>query len=367
MRSYIIQRILWIFVILFSTLTITFVLLKSAPEYPPAKTEDKDVWLEQQVSSGYYLREYYAIASEDDMAEVARIKIEYVDRINKTVFIVNPIQDSSTIKVFYRVPIYEQYFKWGFNVLTEWDWGLSTRIRANTPAFAIIAERIPLTLSLNIFILIFYIPLGFLFGIIAALKKDTIVDNIMQISIMFFLSLPALVFILLLIILFSYQMDNFLPSLFPLIGIESNWEVAKGFIIPVVAAGMPAVAGFTRLLRAELSEVLTSEFVLLAKTKGLSHQQAVLRHAIRNSLVPMIPIIIGSFAGLLSGSFILERVYGIPGVGLVTLRALTKSAYDYNVLMSSSAFYGVISLVTILIVDLSYGLIDPRIRMGAKR
>ena len=366
MRNYIIQRILWIFVILFSTLTITFVLLKSAPEYPPAKTEDKDVWLEQQVSSGYYLREYYAIEDDDDMAEVARIKIEYEDRINKTVFIVNPIQDSTVIKVFYRVPIVEQYFKWVWNVVTEWDWGLSTRIRANTPAFDIIAERIPLTLSLNMFILIFYIPFGFLFGILAALKKDTIVDNLMQVFIMFFLSLPSLVFILLLIILFSYQMDNFLPSLFPIIERETGWALAKGFIIPVVAGGLPAVAGFTRMLRAELSEVLTSEFVLLAKTKGLSHQQAVLRHAIRNSLVPMIPIIIGSFAGLLSGSFILERVYAIPGVGLVTLRALTKSAYDYNVLMSSSAFYGSIALVTVLIVDLSYGFIDPRIRMGAR-
>jgi len=367
MRNYIIQRVIWIFVILFSSLTITFVLLKTAPEYPPAKTEDKDVWLEQQVADGYYERDYYSVDDAEQMEEVARLRIEYVERINKTVFIVNPIQDSSVIKVFYRVPIAEQYFSWLQNVLFHWDWGTSTRIKANVPAFSIIAERIPLTLSLNVFILIFYIPLGFFFGILAALKKDSTIDNLMQIFIMFFLSLPSLVFILLLIILFSYQMDNFLPSLFPLIELQSNWEIAQGYIIPVVASGLPAVAGFTRMLRAELSEVLTSEFVLLAKTKGLSHKQAVLRHAIRNSLVPMIPIIIGSFAALMSGSFIMERVYAIPGVGLVTLRALTQSAYDYNVIMSSSAFYGIIALITVLIVDLSYGFIDPQIRMGSKR
>jgi oligopeptide transport system permease protein len=81
----------------------------------------------------------------------------------------------------------------------------------------------------------------------------------------------------------------------------------------------------------------------------------------------MIPIIIGSFAGLLSGSFILEQVYSIPGVGRVTLQALAAGNYDYNVLMVSSAFYGVIGLVAVLIVDLSYGIIDPRIRMGAKK
>lgn len=367
MRNYIIQRIIWIFIILFSTLTITFVLLKSAPEFPPPKTEDRDVWLEQQVADEYYVRDYYQVDDLSDQAEIARLKLEHREKLNNTVFIVNPIQDSSVIKVFYRVPIIQQYVKWLENVITEWNWGTSTRIRANVPAFSIIAERIPITLSLNILILVFYIPFGFLFGILAALKKDSLVDNLMQVFIMFFLSLPALVFILLLIIVFSYQMDNFLPSLFPIIERESGSDIAKGFVIPVVAAGLPAVAGFTRMLRAELSEVLTSEFVLLAKTKGLSHTQAVLRHAIRNSLVPMIPIIIGSFAGLLSGSFIMERVYAIPGVGLITLRALTRSAYDYNVLMSSSAFYGVIALITVLIVDLSYGFIDPQIRMGARK
>ena len=113
--------------------------------------------------------------------------------------------------------------------------------------------------------------------------------------------------------------------------------------------------------------MLTSEYVLLARTKGLSHTQAVLRHAIRNSLVPMVPIILGSFAGLLGGSFIMEKVYAVPGVGRVTLRALTQGEYDYNVILSSSAFYGVIGLFTVLLVDLSYGIIDPQIRMGARK
>ena len=366
MRNYIIQRVIWIFIILISTLTITFVLLKSAPEYPPPKTEDKDVWLERQVMDGYYLKEYYP-DTEEGRAQVEAIRTEYVDSLDRTVFVVQPIDDSTVHKVFYRVPIIEQYFKWARNVLFDWNWGTSTTIAQNQPAFGIIASRIPLTLSLNVFVLLFYIPFGFLFGILAALKKDTVVDNLMQVFIMFFLSLPSLVFILLLIIIFSYQMNDFLPALFPLLARQEGWDLAKGYIIPVVASGLPAVAGFTRMLRAELSEVLTSDFVLLAKTKGLSHSQAVIRHAIRNSLVPMIPIIIGSFAGLLSGSFIMEKVYAVPGVGSITLRALTQGAYDYNVLMSSSAFYGVIALVTVLIVDLSYGIIDPQIRMGARK
>ena len=366
MTKYIIQRVIWIFIILFTTLTITFVLLKLAPEYPPSKNDEKDTWLERQVSDGYYTSEYYDTGNAEDMATVQQIRETNPD-INRTVFIVNPVRDSNIIKVFYRVPIITQYFRWISNVVTDWNWGTSTKIRVNVPAFTIISERMPLTLSLNLAALFFYLPFGFAFGIIAALKKDSIVDNILQFGIMLFLSIPALIFILLLIIIFSYGMNGFLPSLFPIVAKESGWEIAKGYVIPVLSLGMPAVAGLTRLLRAELAEVLTSEFVLLARTKGLSRTQAVLRHAIRNSLVPMVPIVIGSFAGLLGGSFIMERVYAVPGVGTVTLLALTQNNYDYNVIMASSAFYGIIGLFTVLLVDLTYGLIDPQIRMGARK
>ena len=364
MTKYIIQRVIWIFIILFTTLTLTFVLLKTAPEYPPTKNEEKDTWLEQQVDDGYYTRELLSADRPEDMDRLA--EIYEMDGISETIFIVNPVNDSRTFKAFFRVPIADQYFQWLENVITEWDWGTSTKIRVNKPAFEVITDRMPRTLTLNIATLIFYLPFGFAFGIIAALKKDTIVDNLMQILIMVFLSVPGLVFILVLIIVFSYTL-NILPPLFPLVDLQTNAEIARGYVIPVIAGGLPAIAGLTRLLRAELSEVLTSEFVLLAKTKGLSHTQAVLRHAIRNSLVPMVPIIIGSFAGLLSGSFIMEKVYAIPGVGTVTLKALTQDNYDYNVIMASSAFYGIIGLFTVLIVDLSYGFIDPQIRMGAKR
>ncbi len=366
MTKYIIQRVVWIFIILFTTLTITFVLLKLAPEYPPTKNDEKDTWLEKQVSDGFYTSVYYDEDNPEHQAIIQDIRLNN-DQLNKTVFIVTPVNGNGVVKVFYRVPIATQYFRWLNNVIFDWNWGTSTRIKVNAPAFSVIAEKMPLTLSLNLAVLFFYLPFGFLFGILAALKKDSIIDNIMQIVIMMFLSVPSLVFILVLIIIFSYQMNNFLPSLFPLIGIESKSEIAKGFVIPIIAAGLPAIAGLTRLLRAELSEVLTSEYVLLAKTKGLSHRQAVLRHAIRNSLVPMVPVIIGSFAGLLGGSFIMESVYAVPGVGRVTLQALATNQYDYNVIMASSAFYGVIGLFTVLIVDLSYGFIDPQIRMGAKK
>lgn len=364
MTKYIFQRLIWIIVILLTTLTITFVLLKLAPEFPPTKNEERDTWLTKQYSDGYYTLDILLRSDPETSTTIEEIKLE--DGFNKTVFIVSPENDSTVFKVFRRIPIIRQYLTWLENVVMDWNWGTSSKVRVNAPAFSLISDVFPLTIRLNVLTLLFYIPFGFLFGIVAALKKDTWVDNLMQIIIIVFISLPALVFVLLLQIVLGYQLE-WLPPLFPIIELESAGRVAAGFIIPVIAAGLPAIAGLTRLLRAELSEVLTSEFLQLAKTKGLSYQQAVVRHAIRNSMVPMIPIIIGSFAGLLSGSFILEQVYSIPGVGRVTLQALSQGNYDYNVIMVSSAFYGVIGLFAVLIVDLSYGIIDPRIRMGAKK
>lgn len=125
------------------------------------------------------------------------------------------------------------------------------------------------------------------------------------------------------------------------------------------------VAGFTRYTRAELTEVMSSEFLLLARTKGLTKSQTVIRHALRNSLVPIVPMIIGEFIGILSGSMILEQLYGIPGIGSLFVTAITVK--DYNVIMVDMAVYTMIGLVAILLVDLSYGIVDPRIRMGARK
>ena len=128
-----------------------------------------------------------------------------------------------------------------------------------------------------------------------------------------------------------------------------------------------SIASLTRVTRAELTEVLTSEFLLLARTKGLTRPQSIVRHAMRNSMVPLVPGIIGSFVGLLSGSVIIERLYRIPGMGRVYLQALTPNNFDYNLILALSAFYTFISLFAVLLVDLTYGLVDPRIRMGARK
>ena len=132
----------------------------------------------------------------------------------------------------------------------------------------------------------------------------------------------------------------------------------------ILSLAFGTIAGLTRYTRAELAEVLTSEFMLLARTKGLTRRQATLRHALRNSMVPIFPMILGEFIGILGGSLIIESIFSIPGIGALYVQSI--NSLDYNFFMAISAFYTSIGLVAGIIIDLSYGFIDPRIRMGVK-
>jgi len=154
------------------------------------------------------------------------------------------------------------------------------------------------------------------------------------------------------------------PIQFPPANVSAA-AMARGMVLPVLALSFGPIASLTRYTRAELTEVLTSEFLLLARTKGLNKRQSVLRHALRNSMVPLVGIVIGNLIGIIGGSIVIEQIYGVVGVGSVFLQAI--QLLDYNVIMVSLAFYTSIGLIASLIIDLSYGIVDPRIRMGGRK
>lgn len=132
----------------------------------------------------------------------------------------------------------------------------------------------------------------------------------------------------------------------------------------VLAMSAGSIAGYARFTRAELTEILTGEYLLLARTKGLTRGQAIRRHALRNAMVPIFPSIIAEFISVLSGSLILENIFSIPGVGGMYLTSI--QSLDYDFFMMLSGFYCLVGLLAGIVVDISYGFIDPRIRMGAK-
>lgn len=255
-------------------------------------------------------------------------------------------------------PILVKYFNWLGGVV-QGDWGVSVVYEVGQNPWVILTRFIPFTMSINIWSLLISIPLGFLFGILAALRKNKPIDYIINFFVMIFISVPSFVFVTFLMI---NAKNMGLPTQFRPID-QATW---KDYVIPVISLSIGPIASLTRYTRAELTEVLTSEYLLLARTKGLNRFQSTVRHALRNSMVPLVPMIISNFIGIMFGSLVIEQIYGVKGVGGILLNAISETNPDHDLAMAALAFYTIIGLATTLVVDLSYGIVDPRIRMGAK-
>ncbi|MGI6787509.1 MAG: ABC transporter permease [Acholeplasmataceae bacterium] len=360
MIRYTIRRILWAFIVLLGILTTTFIFLKLQPETIPTMVDQRRAYLHQQYYDGYMTRQIIKLSDFETKAEYDNEVLKYQNEAGA--FWVFTSKSLEVLYVYRSVPIMTQYFLWVKNIVTSWNWGTSTVLKPNIAVREILAPAIGYSFKINLVILIMQIPFGLLLGITSAIKKDTVFDNIVQVIIMVFISLPSFVVMLLAIKWFGYDL-KWLPQAWPPAD-SSTSIIVKGYIIPVVIMTTGGIAGLTRSVRAELTEGLTSEYVMLARTKGLTKRQAIYRHALRNSLLPIIPGLLFSFVGLISGSAIIEQVYSIPGVGSIMLQSLQRR--DYNIIMYSTAFYGIIGLVTAVFMDLSYGFIDPRIKMGAR-
>ena len=208
--------------------------------------------------------------------------------------------------------------------------------------------------------------MGIAFGIYAAVKKNKWQDHVISTAVMIFVSIPSYVYAFLVQYFLGF-LGGLELDVYSLQEAGGSWFSLKmlySMILPILALSFGSVAGLCRFTRAELTESLTSEYMLLARTKGLTRAQATTRHALKNAMVPILPSIIASFIGILGGSMIIEQIFGIPGVGRLFIQSINLR--DYDVFMIDSVFYTFINLLAGILVDISYGFIDPRIRMGAK-
>lgn len=262
----------------------------------------------------------------------------------------------------YDKPIPQQFLIWLKNIFFDGTFGYSFYHKRD--AWLVLKGRIPETVKLNVVPYLIAIPLGIFFGIVAALKKNKLTDHVISFLVVLVISVPVFVTAVLFQYFFVYKW-KILPYAFVLPSYEASLNPVGNIlsrILPSVVIGLSLIAGWTRSLRAELTEVLTSDYLLLAKAKGLTQSQTVYRHALRNAMVPFFPSVTGAFISILSGSIVVERAFGVAGIGDVYLNALNTR--DYNLIMLYMAFYTFIGLLGALVGDLSYGFIDPRIKMG---
>ena len=347
MLKYSIKRIILALVTAFIILTLTFFLVKSLPPRGVITSDDnvRYAFYVDQVNLGYCLDMPVETPSLGEALAV--IKLDNGEHW------------------FYQKPILDQYLSWIGNIVTKWDWGRSTVLEPNSSAIKIIFSRLPVSVSVNIISVIISVPLGIGLGILAGLKKNTWIDHTISTLVMIFISIPSFVVITFMIYVLAFK-GGLLPTIWPTPDQTSQTKVLA-YIIPVLSLSFGSVCGYTRFVRAELCEVMSSEYLLLARTKGLTKTQAITRHALRNAFVPILPSILAEFIGVFSGSMILENIYGIPGIGDLYIKALNQSNPDYNVLMVDMAIFITVGLLAGIILDLSYGFIDPRIRMGEKK
>ena len=267
----------------------------------------------------------------------------------------------------YNEPLMTQYGIWLKGIVTNWDFGTSWYISFRKPAWDVLVDRLLPTVLVNLYSLLFSIPIGILLGIYAAIKKNKWQDSLISTLVMLFVSIPSYVYAFL-VQFFLYFKLGWLPlQVYALADAGNSWFTWKMFysmIAPVLALSFGEIAGLCRFTRAELTETLTSDYMLLARTKGLSRRQATTRHALRNAMVPILPMLISSFIGILGGSMIIEKIFSIPGVGQLYIKSIELR--DYDVFMMDGVFYTFIGLLAGIVVDISYGFIDPRIRMGER-
>lgn len=264
----------------------------------------------------------------------------------------------------YNKPYMTQFGIFLKNVFTKFDWGVSDKLYLGRSVSSIFVEKLPATMIVNLYSILLSIPIGVILGIFAALKKNTWIDHFISTVTMITISVPSFVYAFIIQFVFYYKL-SLLPALMNAGTNYFSWDMFKSMLPAIMSLSFGVIASFTRITRAELTEVLTSEFMLLARTKGLTKTQATVRHAMKNCMVVVLPSIFGEFVGIMGGSLIIEKIFSVPGVGSLYLNSI--NAPDYPMFTMLTVFYTTIGLVAGIVVDISYSFIDPRIRMGSRK
>ena len=247
-------------------------------------------------------------------------------------------------------PLMEQYFTFMKNLL-HGDLGYSLKYvgqRVN----GIIAEKFPASAQLGIQAYLLSFPIGVLFGIVAARRRGRAIDYSLVGFSVLGVSVPAFILASLLQYVFAIKL-----KLFPV----ALWSSFRHTILPTIALSIGSIAGKTRLMRTLMLEVLTEDYVKTAKAKGLPTWRIIWNHQVRNAIIPMIPSMGMEIVSILMGSFVVEQIFAIPGIGAFFVTSV--QSLDYTMTLGLTVFFGIFVVVANFIIDLVYGLADPRIRI----
>ena len=303
MLRYIIKRVISALITIWFIMTLTFILMKAIPGDPFASEKMADPVIIENIKAKYGLDK----------------------------------------------PLIEQYGKYLYDY-AHGDFGISYMKKGLTTN-DIISAGFPYSLRIGIWASVMVLALGIFFGIIAALRQNKIVDRVLMILATLGATIPSFVFATGFLFVFS-KILGWVPSF----GVD-NW---KGYIGPVVVSALFSLAYVVRLMRTSTLDVLSQDYIRTARAKGLPEWRVLGKHVMRNAILPVVTYIGPMFAALITGSFVVEKVFGIPGIGNLFTNSILNR--DYTLIMGITVFFAVILVICILVFDILYVLIDPRIK-----
>ncbi|WP_407891410.1 ABC transporter permease [Lacticaseibacillus sp. N501-2] len=250
-------------------------------------------------------------------------------------------------------PVLIQFWDYFRHMLTG-DFGVSYSVQVNTPVVTMIAQHFPISLQIGLQATALGAVIGMGLGIVAALKHNSWIDNLMTGVSVIGVSLPNFVVALILSLLFSYLV-HWMPAVYDA---DRSWVST---VLPTIALSTFTMASMERYARSEMVDVMQSDYYRLADAKGITHVQLILRHVLRNTLISVITVLAPLMIELIAGSMVIEKAFSIPGLGTLYISAI--QANDYNVVLGITFFYALLFVSIMLIVDILYGVIDPRVRL----
>jgi oligopeptide transport system permease protein len=303
LTGYVVRRVLWLIPVLFAVSVITFTLMHLVPGGPWSGDRNLPPGVENAIARRYHLDQ----------------------------------------------PIWQQYAYWAFDFIRG-DFGPSFKY-ADRSVTKIVLEGLPATLHLGIMAFVLSLVVGLPLGIIAALGHNRWPDYTATGISMIGIATPTFVMAIMLIVVFSVWLRWFPPL---------GWKGPDTWVLPVIALAGYQIAQIARYTRASMLEVTRKDYVRTAHSKGLLERAVVIRHMIRNALIPVVTILGPILAFLVTGSFIIEDFFGIPGIGRYYVEGIVQR--DYSLIMAMTVIYAFAVAALNLVVDVLYGYIDPRIR-----
>ena len=252
-------------------------------------------------------------------------------------------------------PLPEQFLLYLGNLL-RFDFG--TSVQSNRAVREVIGEGLPVTAQLGLQALALALLVSIPLGVVSALRRNSAIDRASALLSTVGTAIPNFVLALLLISLFVVTL-----RVLPFVGWGNGLDLRR-MLLPTLLLALPSLAYFTRIMRASLLEVIGQDYVRTARGKGLGERAIVLRHMVKNALIPVATVAGPTTAGLIAGSFVIEFLFSIPGIGRLSIRSI--EARDYAVVMGTTLLYAALVVLANLTVDLLYAFLDPRIKLARR-